>query len=68
MQMWVSHYLVKLRGKAIKYTDKRIRNTRETLQGIKVVKAYAWESSILETMQRIRDKEVGIIARLNLVR
>ncbi|KAJ2209219.1 hypothetical protein IW139_000004 [Coemansia sp. RSA 353] len=68
MQMWVSRYLVKLRGKAIKYTDKRIRTTRETLQGIKVVKAYAWESSILETMQRIRDKEVGIIARLNLVR
>ncbi|KAJ2248909.1 hypothetical protein GGH97_001555 [Coemansia sp. RSA 475] len=66
--MWVSRYLVKLRGKAIKYTDKRIRTTRETLQGIKVVKAYAWESSILETMQRIRDKEVGIIARLNLVR
>ncbi|KAJ2501224.1 hypothetical protein GGH96_002145 [Coemansia sp. RSA 1972] len=66
--MWVSRYLVQLRGKAVKYTDKRIRTTRETLQGIKVVKAYAWESSILETMQRIRDKEVGIIARLNLIR
>ncbi|KAJ2083461.1 hypothetical protein H4R24_000841, partial [Coemansia sp. RSA 988] len=68
IQMWAAKYLVRMRGRAMRYTDKRIRVTREALQGIKVVKAFAWESSILDDMQRIRAKEVSLIARLNLIR
>ncbi|KAJ2734972.1 hypothetical protein IW152_001954 [Coemansia sp. BCRC 34962] len=68
VQMWISRYLVILRKQAVRYTDKRIRATRESLQGIKVVKLFVWERSILENVQRIRSKEVVIIAKLNLAR
>ncbi|KAJ2779182.1 hypothetical protein H4R18_004161 [Coemansia javaensis] len=67
-QMWVARYLVALRSRAVEYTDKRIRATREALQGVKVVKAFAWEDSVLENVRRIRSKEVAEIARLNLAR
>ncbi|KAJ2892661.1 hypothetical protein GGI21_005561, partial [Coemansia aciculifera] len=68
VQMWISRYLVVLRKQAVKYTDKRIRATRESLQGMRVVKFFVWEGSILETIQRIRTKEVAFIAKLNLAR
>ncbi|KAJ2745009.1 hypothetical protein GGI20_002502 [Coemansia sp. BCRC 34301] len=68
VQMWISRYLVVLRKQAVKYTDKRIRATRESLQGMKVVKLFVWEDSILGNIQRIRAKEVAFIAKLNLAR
>ncbi|KAJ2418101.1 hypothetical protein GGF41_005184 [Coemansia sp. RSA 2531] len=68
VQMWISRYLVTLRKQAVRYTDKRIRATRESLQGMRVVKFFVWEDSILETIQRIRSKEVMFIAKLNLAR
>ncbi|KAJ2446736.1 hypothetical protein GGF42_005616 [Coemansia sp. RSA 2424] len=68
LQMWITRYLVVLRKQAVKYTDKRIRATRESLQGMRVVKFFVWEGSILETIQRIRAKEVAFIAKLNLAR
>ncbi|KAJ2233989.1 hypothetical protein IWW45_003763 [Coemansia sp. RSA 485] len=68
VQMWASRYLVRIRGKAIKHTDKRIQATREALQGIRVVKFFVWENTMLETIQRIRSKELRLVARLNLVR
>ncbi|KAJ2722097.1 hypothetical protein GGI07_003539 [Coemansia sp. Benny D115] len=68
VQMWASRYLVRLRGRAVKYTDKRILATREAIQGMRAVKYFAWESSILETIKRIRSKEASLIARLNLLR
>ncbi|KAJ1730729.1 hypothetical protein LPJ61_002870, partial [Coemansia biformis] len=67
-QMWIARYLVALRGRAMAYTDRRIRATREALQGVNVVKAFVWEESILENVRRVRVKELGAIARLNLIR
>ncbi|KAJ1870725.1 hypothetical protein LPJ55_004437 [Coemansia sp. RSA 990] len=68
VQLWVSRYLVRLRKRAIEYTDARIRATREALQGIKVVKAFAWEASIMQSVQKTRSKEIRLIAQLNLLR
>ncbi|KAJ2710855.1 hypothetical protein H4R19_003536, partial [Coemansia spiralis] len=68
IQMWAARFLVALRSKAMAYTDSRIRATREALQGVRVVKAFAWEDSVLENVRLVRAKELGAIARLNLVR
>ncbi|KAJ1892852.1 hypothetical protein LPJ66_006097 [Kickxella alabastrina] len=68
VQMWASKYLVGLRRHAVKYTDNRILATREALQGMRVVKFFVWEDTVLEKIQRIRSKEVALIARLNLFR
>ncbi|KAJ2771620.1 Multidrug resistance-associated protein 1 [Coemansia nantahalensis] len=68
IQMWAARFVVALRSKAMAYTDSRIRSTREALQGVRVVKAFAWEESVLENVRRVRAKELGAIARLNLVR
>ncbi|KAJ2159317.1 hypothetical protein GGF46_003109 [Coemansia sp. RSA 552] len=67
-QMLVSRYLVQLRRAAATCADQRIRAVREAMQGIKVVKAFAWESAILAKVQQAREKEVAIIARMNLIR
>ncbi|KAJ1959010.1 hypothetical protein GGI12_004567 [Dipsacomyces acuminosporus] len=66
--MWCSRYLVRLRKSAVQYTDKRIKATREALQGIKVVKFFVWENSIWENIERIRKQETKCIAWINLVR
>lgn len=68
IQLWASKYVVSLRKQAVKYTDERMRATRETLQGIKVVKYFAWEGSMLDTIKRIRSKEISAIAKLNILK
>ncbi|KAI8322463.1 P-loop containing nucleoside triphosphate hydrolase protein [Martensiomyces pterosporus] len=68
VQMWCSRYLVRLRRNAVQYTDRRIRATREALQGMKVVKFFVWEESIRDNIERIRKQELKFIAQINLIR
>ncbi|ORX67850.1 hypothetical protein DL89DRAFT_37353 [Linderina pennispora] len=57
MQMWASKYIVRLRKSVATYTDKRMRATREALQGMKVIKFFVWEDSIASTIQGFRSQE-----------
>ena len=43
------------------YKDDRIKLMNEILNGMKVLKLYAWESSFMHQVEQIRDKEVGIL-------
>ena len=50
--------------------DRRIRLMNEVLNGIKVIKLYAWEDHFHDDVQKIRQKELAIlrhIAYLNAV-
>ncbi|KAJ1939548.1 hypothetical protein FBU59_004083 [Linderina macrospora] len=66
--MWASKYLVRLRKQMAIYTDKRMRATREALQGMKVIKLFVWEDSTASTIRRYRNQEIKLIAYINLMR
>ncbi|XP_078481138.1 multidrug resistance-associated protein 1-like [Ciona intestinalis] len=59
-----------LQVKQMKLKDERIKLMNEILNGIKVLKMYAWEMSFKEKVQTIRDKELSVLrtaAYLNAV-
>ncbi|CAG8752395.1 3801_t:CDS:2, partial [Acaulospora colombiana] len=60
--------LANIRRKAQKVTDERVKLTQEILQGIRVIKYYAWEDSFLENLNKLREKEIGLIRRLLVIR
>ncbi|CAG8439704.1 11549_t:CDS:10 [Acaulospora morrowiae] len=60
--------LVNTRRDAQKVTDERVKLTQELLQGIRVIKYYAWEDSFLENLNKLRSKEIGLVKHLLLIR
>jgi ABC-type multidrug transport system fused ATPase/permease subunit len=46
--------------------DERVKVTSEALQGVRVVKFYAWEQSIASRVQRIRATEVSLFRSLHV--
>jgi ABC-type multidrug transport system fused ATPase/permease subunit len=51
--------------KRLKQQDTRIKTINELLNGIKVVKLYAWELSFNVVINKIRDSELGILKLIN---
>ncbi|CAK9297871.1 unnamed protein product [Gordionus sp. m RMFG-2023] len=47
--------------------DERIKVMNEVLNGIKVIKLYAWELSFEDKILKIRDKEVAILKKIALL-
>ena len=48
----------KLQVKQMKHKDERVKMMNEILNGIKVIKLYAWEYSFMSTVFNIRNKEI----------
>ena len=51
---WLSKQFYRLRGKTAKKTDERINLMNEIINGIKVIKMYAWESSFAKLIAKAR--------------
>ncbi|KAG0196954.1 hypothetical protein BGX28_009530, partial [Mortierella sp. GBA30] len=68
LQAWIMSKLAPIRKQASEFTDSRIRLTSEVLQGIKVIKFFAWEPSFLQKLSEIRKQELHNISRLLLIR
>jgi ATP-binding cassette subfamily C (CFTR/MRP) protein 1 len=45
----------------MKYTDTRVKLMNEVLNGIRIIKYYAWEGAFIEKIKEIRDKEVYLL-------
>ena len=58
---WLSKQFSKLRSKTALKTDERIRLMNEIIQGIKVIKMYAWEHSFAKMIQKTRKAEMKVI-------
>ncbi|KAL3667606.1 hypothetical protein V7S43_007160 [Phytophthora oleae] len=56
------------RRRISKISANRVKLTNEVLLGIRVIKFYAWEDSINETIREIRDQEVALMRRYNYLR
>nr|CAG8556518.1 4134_t:CDS:10 [Entrophospora candida] len=68
LQGYIMKSLTTLRAKAAKVTDERVKLTQEVLQGIRVIKYYAWEDSFLDALNKLRIKEIRYIRLLLTVR
>uniref|UniRef100_A0A3Q1M0I1 ATP binding cassette subfamily C member 4 n=1 Tax=Bos taurus TaxID=9913 RepID=A0A3Q1M0I1_BOVIN len=62
--MWFSS----LRSKTAALTDDRIRTMSEFISGIKSVKLYAWEKSLIDLITRLRRKEISKILQSSYLR
>ncbi|KAJ3317962.1 Multidrug resistance-associated protein 1 [Boothiomyces sp. JEL0866] len=60
-QYYLSVLLTRFRAAANKQADKRIKTIHETLKGIRVIKMYAWEESILSTIFGLRSTECRFV-------
>ena len=49
------------RKKGLRFTDKRVRITTEVLQGIRLIKFYAWEAFYVQQIGFLRAKEIQTI-------
>ena len=62
-QGWIGKKFSQLRSETAKKTDIRIRIMSEIIQGIKVIKMYAWENSFAQLAAKARKEEIGIIQK-----
>ncbi|KAK7503044.1 hypothetical protein BaRGS_00005670, partial [Batillaria attramentaria] len=51
----------------MKVRDKRVKVINEVLNGIKILKLYAWEPSFEEKVTKIREEEVGILLKSSII-
>ncbi|PBK73200.1 multidrug resistance-associated ABC transporter [Armillaria solidipes] len=68
MQVFVGRIMVELRKKSVKITDARVRGTTEALQGIRLIKFYAWEAFYSFQIGKLRQKEIRILKQATVAR
>lgn len=57
-----------LRRQVMQQSDIRIKLTNEILQGIKVIKFYAWENSFVDSVASVRKVEVKAVLKTSILR
>lgn len=55
------------RKKGVVITDQRVRLTTEVLQGIRLIKYYAWEAFYVHQIGALRERELSTVRRLACV-
>ncbi|KAH9181750.1 hypothetical protein AeNC1_016275, partial [Aphanomyces euteiches] len=65
---WLAIAIGSTRLQVTAVTEERVRLTTEILQGIRVMKFYAWEPAISHRLTLLRQKETRFLRRLNLLR
>ncbi|KAF9194091.1 hypothetical protein BGZ51_001070 [Haplosporangium sp. Z 767] len=68
LQAWSLTKCAPIRAQASKLTDTRVRMTTEILQGIKVIKFFAFEPSFLKKLSEVRFSELKFVSYLLQVR
>lgn len=58
----------KYRQLATKYSDERIKKMQEAIYGIRVIKFYCWEESILDNLVAIRHLELSAVTKIIFVK
>lgn len=67
-QYYMGRKMTELRGLTAKLSDVRIRLMNEIIQGVQVIKMYAWERPFEDLVKNARKEEVGMIQRSNYIR
>jgi ATP-binding cassette subfamily C (CFTR/MRP) protein 1 len=61
VQILVARRIGRNRGQMVRHTDARVKILSEILQGIRVIKFYAWEVPMAERVQEIRVLELACV-------
>merc|ERR1719399_2062868 len=56
-----------LRIQVVKTTERRVKLINDVLQGIRVIKLYAWENSFLKMISSVRQKEMDWVNKTIIV-
>ena len=64
LQMVLVKMMFKQRKKGVVLTDQRVRLTTEVLQGIRLIKFYAWESFYAQQIGNFRRRELKAVRGL----
>nr|ACZ64280.1 ATP-binding cassette sub-family C member 4 [Trichoplusia ni] len=68
VQVTLSSYQGKLRGKIAKRTDQRVKVMSELVNGVQVIKMYAWEKPFEKLVDQLRKSEVSYILKTSFVK
>ena len=61
---WISRKVKKAQAAQMKHKDERVKSMNEILNGIKVVKLYAWEEAFMNIVAKIRNLEMRLLRRI----
>ncbi|CAH1800691.1 unnamed protein product [Owenia fusiformis] len=61
LQYVVGSYLAKMQKKILENADERLKQANEMLQGIKLLKLYAWEALFCKKVEDVRKKELKFL-------
>ncbi|KAI8873555.1 P-loop containing nucleoside triphosphate hydrolase protein [Ramicandelaber brevisporus] len=68
IQSYFMNRLAGMRGRAIVFTDRRVRMVQETLKGIRVLKFRAWEADYVRIISDLRSQELRLLRNLQVYR
>ncbi|KAJ2916152.1 hypothetical protein MD484_g4261, partial [Candolleomyces efflorescens] len=68
LQIMIVKVMFKQRTKGVVFTDKRVRLTTEVLQGIRLLKYFAWEGFYMDQISILRRKEIRALKIMAVAR
>ncbi|KAF8160432.1 hypothetical protein K438DRAFT_1985689 [Mycena galopus ATCC 62051] len=68
LQMLLVRVMFNQRKKGVKITDTRVRLSNEVLQGIRLIKYYAWESFYAHQIGGLREREIATVRKTAIAR
>lgn len=57
---YMTGVIMKYRRRLGALSDERMKYTSEMIEGVRIVKYYAWEDAFEEKLRRAREKELGV--------
>ncbi|OMJ08510.1 Metal resistance protein YCF1 [Smittium culicis] len=64
----IANWVQSLEQEQMKNKDKRVRLTQEALQGVKILKLYAWETPFLDRIRDVRNRlELGSLKKFGVI-
>ena len=68
IQWYLSQLTSEYRRATNVWTDQRMKFIHESIKGIRAIKAYGWETSFLDVIKKLREKESGLMQAFLAVR
>ncbi|KAG2386093.1 hypothetical protein C9374_002539 [Naegleria lovaniensis] len=63
----IARVVARIRKVLLKFTGERIKMVNEVIQGIRIIKFYAWELSFIKKIMEIRNKEIWKVTQTALI-
>nr|UJH94428.1 Yor1.1 [Starmerella bombicola] len=67
VNVFVSRFITGLRRKSLPFADARIGSIRETMENMRVIKFYGWESSFVKLVAKARLSETNYLKKLGAI-